>query len=243
MGGHVLEHIPFPAKIFHELTWQFDRIPLDAADTGHIALVDLRQKVVQAMTEFMEQGGHIIVRQQCGFAIHTTGKVAHQMGHRRLQLVGVRAQPAGAYIIHPGAASFAISRGRVQVKLAHQFRCSIGFDAFDAVKTHRLMPHRGMVFPDGHFKEGFNDPEQARQYGGQRKILFDFLFVESVAFFLELFTDIGPVPWLWVSQVQMFERISPQVSQILFGKWPRPLGHVTQKIDHMLGRFGHFRYH
>ena len=32
MGGHVPEHLPFPAKIFHELAGQFHRVPLDAAD-------------------------------------------------------------------------------------------------------------------------------------------------------------------------------------------------------------------
>ena len=32
MRGHVFEHVPFPAKVFHELTGQFDRVPFHAAD-------------------------------------------------------------------------------------------------------------------------------------------------------------------------------------------------------------------
>ncbi len=41
MGGHVFQHIPFPAEVFHELAGQFHRIPFHATDARHIALVDL----------------------------------------------------------------------------------------------------------------------------------------------------------------------------------------------------------
>jgi hypothetical protein len=64
VGGHVLEHFPFPAEVFHELRWQFDRIPFDAGDARHAQLIDLRQHVVQAMAEFVEQGDHFIVGEQ-----------------------------------------------------------------------------------------------------------------------------------------------------------------------------------
>ena len=107
MRGHMAQHAPFPAKVFHELAGQLHRVPFDAADTGDVALVDLCQHVVQPVAAFMKEGDHVIVRQQRRLAAHAFGKVAHQMGHRGLQRRAVRAQPAGAHIVHPGTAALA----------------------------------------------------------------------------------------------------------------------------------------
>jgi hypothetical protein len=75
MRGHVADHIPLPAKVFHELTWQFHRIPLHAADTGHIALAHLREQMVQAVAAFVEQGDHIVMRKQ-GWLFHAIDRAA-----------------------------------------------------------------------------------------------------------------------------------------------------------------------
>ena len=124
VGRHVFKHIPFPAKILHELARKLYGVPLHAADARNVALVNLGQHVVQAMAEFMKQGGHVIMGQQGGprdaVDFNAVRKVAHQMRHRCLQLVRVGAQPAGAHIIHPRAATLASSRRRVEVELAHQ---------------------------------------------------------------------------------------------------------------------------
>ena len=90
MRGHVAQHAPFPAKVFHELAGQLHRVPLDAADTGDVALVDLREHMVQPVAAFMEEGDHVVMRQQWRLAAHAFGKVAHQMGHRGLQRRAVR---------------------------------------------------------------------------------------------------------------------------------------------------------
>lgn len=63
--------------------------------------------MVQAVTELMEQRGHVVMGQKWRFAVHPVGKVADQMGHRGLQALGVGAQPAGTHIVHPGATTFA----------------------------------------------------------------------------------------------------------------------------------------
>ena len=120
VGGHVLEHFPLPAEVFHELARQFHRVPFHARDARDIALVDLGQHVVQAMACLMEQRDHVIVREQGRLAVNAGGKVADQVRDRRLQLVAVGAQPAGAYIVHPGAAALARTCGLVQVELADQ---------------------------------------------------------------------------------------------------------------------------
>ena len=42
MACHRAQHVPFPAKVFHELAWQLDRVPLDAVDAGDAEVIDLR---------------------------------------------------------------------------------------------------------------------------------------------------------------------------------------------------------
>ena len=48
-------------------------------------LIHLGQHVVQAVTEFMEQGNHVVVGEHRRFAVYAICKVAHQMGYRRLR--------------------------------------------------------------------------------------------------------------------------------------------------------------
>ena len=116
MGGHVPQHLPFPAEVFHELARQLHGVPLHAADAGDIAFVDLREHVMQAVTELVEQGGHVVVREQRGPAAHAFGEIAHQVGHGRLQMAVVRAQPARAHVVHPGSAALALACTRIEVE-------------------------------------------------------------------------------------------------------------------------------
>ena len=89
MRRHMLEHIPLPAKVLHELAGQLDRVPFHPADARHVTLVDLAQEVVQAMAKFVEQRRHVVVRQQGRFAANPVGKVAHQVRDGGLQLTRV----------------------------------------------------------------------------------------------------------------------------------------------------------
>ena len=68
MSGHVLDHRPLPAEVFHELAGQLDRVPFDAVDAGYAEVVDTGQQVMQAVTEFMEQRDHLVMREQRRFA-------------------------------------------------------------------------------------------------------------------------------------------------------------------------------
>ena len=43
------------APVFHELTRQFDGVPLDISNSGCQAILDTRQHVLQAMSKFMEE--------------------------------------------------------------------------------------------------------------------------------------------------------------------------------------------
>ena len=63
MSSHAGENAPFPAEVLHELGRQLDGIPLDTAYSGHAQIVDSREQMVQAMTEFVEQGHDFVVRE------------------------------------------------------------------------------------------------------------------------------------------------------------------------------------
>ncbi|MPN30821.1 hypothetical protein SDC9_178292 [bioreactor metagenome] len=199
MGGHVLEHIPFPAEVFHELAGQFHRIPFHARDARDVALVHLREHVVQAVAGFMEEGDHVVMREQRGLAIHACRKVADQVCYGCLQLVVVRAQPARAHVVHPGAAALALAGGLVQIELADQHG-PLRAGAFDAVELDVRVPHRRGVLADRDFKQRLDNLEQARQHLGRREVLLDLLLAEGVARLLQLFGDEGPVPGLWIGQ-------------------------------------------
>ena len=238
MGGHVLEHIPFPAEIFHELAGQLDRIPLHAGNARDIAFVDLREHVVQAVAGFVEQGDHVIVSKQRRLAVHTGGEIADQVGHRRLQLMGVGAQPACAHIVHPGTAALAFACLRVQIELPDQLRALCG-RALDAVELHAGVPDRSFIAADGYFEQGLDNLEQAGQHLGGREVLLELLLAERVAGFLELFADEGPVPGLRVGNAELSLGKGTQIGCILFGIGTGTLCQITQKICDLLGRIGH----
>ena len=83
----LLQHLPLPAEILHELARQLDRIPLDAVDAGDAEFVDARQQVVQAVAELVEQRQHLVVREQRRLAADRAGEIAGQVGHWRLHAV------------------------------------------------------------------------------------------------------------------------------------------------------------
>ncbi len=187
------------------------------------------------MAEFVEQGDDVVMRQQRRLATHAFGKVAHQVGHGGLEGAGVGPQPAGADIVHPGTATFAGAGAHVEVELAHQLGTTL-----DAEELDLRVPHRGSVGADADFEQRFNDVEQPLQHLGCCEVGFDLLFAESVARFLQLFANVGPVPGLRVGQPQVFRRECPHVSQVLFGVGASLGGQVAQEAGDLLGRLGHF---
>ena len=64
VGAHVLQHIPLPAEVFHELARQLDRVPFHAFETRNSGHVDLRQQQIETMSELMKQRRHLVVRKQ-----------------------------------------------------------------------------------------------------------------------------------------------------------------------------------
>ena len=135
MRCHVAQYLPLPAEVFHELAGQLYRIPFHAVDARDIFLAHLREHVVQRVAGLVEQGDHVVVRQQRGLAIHAFGKVADHVRHGCLQQAGVGALPAAAHIVHPCATALALAGGLVQVELSDDLAV-----ALQAVKQHILVP-------------------------------------------------------------------------------------------------------
>jgi hypothetical protein len=176
---------------------KFHRVPFDAADARDVALVHLRQHVVQAVAGLVEQGDDVVVREQRRLAVHALGEVAHQVRHRRLQRAAVGAQPARADVVHPGAAALAGAGRGVQVELADQL-CR----PFDAVELDARVPGRRVVAADRHLEQRLDDLEQAGQHLGRGEVLLDLLLAEGIALLLQLLGDVRPVPGLRVLQAQ-----------------------------------------
>ena len=82
--AHVLEHLPFPAEILHELAGQFDRVPLDAINSRYAQHFDFGEQMMQAMAEFVEQRDHFVMSERGRFSAQWRGEIAIEIGNRRL---------------------------------------------------------------------------------------------------------------------------------------------------------------
>ena len=139
VGGHALQHIPFPAVVFHELRRQFDGIPLDAVDAGNAQFLAARQQVVQAVAGFVEQRDHFVVGEGGGLVADRAGEIAVEVGDRLLDAADGAATGAG--LVHPGAAALGFAGVEVEVELADQ----IASRGFQPVETDVFVPDRCVV--------------------------------------------------------------------------------------------------
>ena len=89
-----LQHVPLPAEVLHELARQLDRVPFDAGDAGDAEVVDLRQHVVQAVAELVEQRDDVVVRQQRRLAADAAARSCRP-GAPPASAARLRAAPSG----------------------------------------------------------------------------------------------------------------------------------------------------
>jgi hypothetical protein len=104
----------------------------------------LRQHVVQAVAELVEQGDHVVVRQQRRLVAHGRGEVAHQVRHGRLQAASGRRAASGCARRPSRRRTLAAARAGVQVELAAAAMAGPAV-ALDAVEAHAVVPHRRRV--------------------------------------------------------------------------------------------------
>ena len=165
MFCHVAQHVPFPAEVFHELRRQFDRIPFHAVDAGDAQVLDTCQKMMQAVTELVEQGDDFVMGKQRRLAWQRRSVVAVEIGHRRLDAVALPAPCDG--VVHPGAAALAGAGIEVEVELADLLAAMVG----NLEEFHVLMPHWRLGRADMQAIDGFHHLEHAGQHVGLGEIL------------------------------------------------------------------------
>ena len=88
MRGHLRQHVPLPAEIFHELAGKLDGVPFDALDAGDAGDLDARQELVEPVAELVEERDDLVVRERRGTAFGGRRKIAREdtprgAGHAR----------------------------------------------------------------------------------------------------------------------------------------------------------------
>ena len=121
-----LDNVPLPGKVLHELARKFDGVPFNAADARDGDLCLIREEMVEAVAEFVEERRHVVMRERGGAAVDALGKVADEIGDRRLQdAVHDAARAVGVY--------FNKQRKKWIAQIMFRGKCHYlgGFDDFD----------------------------------------------------------------------------------------------------------------
>ena len=237
LSRQALQHRPLPAEVFHELAGQFNGIAFDPGDARHRQVFDLRQQVMQAVAELVEQRDHVVVRQQRGPPAHRRRKVADQVRQRFLQRA-LRAPPATAAAVHPGAGLLAFAGVQVQVEARHGL-----VSAPDAEEANAVVPDRRCFCANRHVEQRFDQLEKALQHARFGEVLTHLFAAEGVVGLFELFRGKGAVPGLQVRQTQLLPRKLRQGSQLLLGVRAGTRRQIAHKRQHGGRRAGHVVHH
>ena len=233
VAGNVRQAFGVPAPVLHELARQLHRIPGHAVDARRASVLDLGQEVVQAMAEFVEQRGDLVMGQERRALAHRRGEVADQVGHRRLQrAVSGAALVAGA--VHPGAATLVRSRVEVEEEAPDVLAVLADFE-----QTHVRMPAiEAFQLVDLDAVQALDDAEQPGQHLVDGEIGAQFFLVQAVALLAQLLGVVAEVPALQVVQTLLGGE-GAQFGQVALGERLAAHRQVTQEIQHLLGGFGH----
>ncbi len=94
MLGHIAQHVPFPAEIFHELAGQFHRIPFHAMNAGYAQVFHLSEQMMETMAKFMKQRYDFIVGKQSGASLTITRRARKNYSSDMPPAPGCLARPA-----------------------------------------------------------------------------------------------------------------------------------------------------
>ena len=217
MRGHRADDVPFPAEIFHELRRQLHRVPLDALNTRYTGNVDLRQQVMESVSEFVEERDDFAVRERRRLTASRGRQVARHVRDRMLNRAVE--SPTVDRVIHPGSALLAGARVQVEIELANQFTIA----AAHIEEAHALVPNRRIRFLNGDTVNRFDDTKQSRQHLVFGEILPDFLFRKRVARRLELLGRASEIPWRKIGHAELFPSEGCELGVVALGE-SRSLG-------------------
>ena len=192
MGGHRQQGRLVEAPVFHELAGKLDGIPLDVVDAGGIGLVDRGQHVLEAVAEFMEEGGDLQKGHQRGFAAFRRRLVADQVGDGDLQVASGQFFPADSPV-HPGAAALG---GRPAVGIEIEAGDFLAAAIQHIEEADIGMPDRRLAIGglDRDAKKTAGELEHAVQDLGQLEIGAERLFVVVIEAGSLFFSPIGDIP-------------------------------------------------
>ena len=229
----MLEYIPFPAEILHELRGQLNRIPLDTIDAGHAQLLNFSEQMMQAVAKFVEQGDDIIVGEQGRFATDRRGEIAGEKCYRMLNFAVFAATRYG--IVHPRATTLVVAGIEVKIKLSNQRAVVIAH-----VKKARVgVPDFGSCRRDLQAVNCFNDAEQAGQHLRFGEVLLDLVIGKRITLLAQFFRQVGDVPGIDLGHIQFAQRKFFELGPIALGKRLGFGSHLAQEANHLGGRVRH----
>ena len=144
--------------------------------------------MVQAVAEFVEQGGQFAVAEQRRGIPHRRRKIAYQVGHGHLQRgPGHAPHPA---IVHPGPAAFLRPGIQVEVETGDDLAVP---QQFEQARV-RVIAVECAGFPHGHPVQALHHREQPRQDPRNGQVGADILLRDLVALFPQLLAVKTHVP-------------------------------------------------
>ncbi|MNM61958.1 hypothetical protein D3C81_732710 [compost metagenome] len=196
-------------------------------------MLDAGQQVVQAVAEFVEQGGDFVVGQQRRLAADRRGEVAHQVGDRCLQVAGDGATTV-ARAVHPGTATLVGAGIEVEVEAADVLAVFL-----DLEQAHFRVPRLEIVqFADLDAVELLDDGEQAAEDFIHREVGAQGFLRHAVARFAQLLAIETGVPARQV-RAALFGGIGLELLQVLLGERLAAHGEVTEEVQDLFRRLGH----
>ncbi len=218
-----------PRVVFQKLTGELHRIPRNAVDSGDARIVDARQKMMQPVTEFVEQREDVVVSQECRSVLARRQEIAHKIGNRLGESGG---QPLAAHaLVHPCAASLVRARVRIEIEVAHRLTVT----ALDLEEPHVRVPDgHALTFANSHTEEALRHFEQARQDAGQRKIRTQLFLGDRIAAALQALRVEAHVPGREPRPGKLL-----QLREFLLRGTARRLRELVQEPDNLIDGVGH----
>jgi hypothetical protein len=155
------------AEVLHHLRRDLDGVPFDAVDARHVAVLHLREHVLQAVAELVEDRLHLAERHEAWRLAHGRRLVADDVGHRNALaalLLGAQQTAAVHARVHPSAAVLLLRPG-VRVQEEPRNHLLVAFGAAHVEKAHVRVPHLGLAVRcfDRHAKQPRREREQPIQ--------------------------------------------------------------------------------
>ncbi|RML45987.1 hypothetical protein APX70_08567 [Pseudomonas syringae pv. maculicola] len=228
MTGDQRQTFRLPAPVFHELARQLDRIPCHAIDTGNTRMLDAGQQVVQAVTEFVEQGGDFIVGQQRRLTGSGRREVAYQISHRALQRT-LRSATTITGAIHPGTAT--LVGASIQIKEETPDVLAV---FLDLEQTNVRVPGvEAFLLGNLDAVQTLDDGKQAAEHLIDGEVGAQDFLGNAVTLFAQLLAVKTAVPALQV-RATLFGRISLELLQVLSSERLAAFGQITQETQHLI---------